>query len=503
MNDVAAPGFESIRRVEAFRRFHVRTSLMYGGAVMLTFVLLVVGFYYLWLDSEKKGLQRRLLDVAATIAEVVDVEAISAVDLKNEAFTSLHEETHAQFARIARRDPDIFTIYILRPSDVEGEMYFFVDYVKEGEFGAPGELYIVEDTPVMLEGLERPAVEQELYEDEFGLSLSAYAPLITDEGEHIGLVGIDVQAEQLAVIEGRVLQVSIVILLVSLSAIAFISVTVANSIREPLGRLIRATWEVAHGNLDVHVEMSRRDEFGVLANHFDQMIDDLKDQRTLRGLFGQYMSEDLARSLLADDTKVNLGGEEVFVTILFCDLKSYSTISERLPPQELVGMLNEYLGVMNEIIDEHDGCVIEFLGDAILAVFGAPQQVEDHTDKATRCAIAMREALEDLNETWRLAGIDESWKELGIEKIECRIGLNTGLVVAGNMGSKTRMKYAVIGDAVNLAARLEALNTEYGTTILLSEQVLPGLSPELVERSTRMGKTLVKGRTQPVTIYSV
>jgi len=155
------------------------------------------------------------------------------------------------------------------------------------------------------------------------------------------------------------------------------------------------------------------------------------------------------------------------------------------------------------VIDEHHGCVIEFLGDGILAVFGAPQTYPEHAEMAVRCAVAMRDALRQLNKQWEQEGMAERWQDMGIDHIECRIGLHTGPVVAGNLGSKTRMKYAVIGDTVNVAARLEALNKEYDTTILMSDEVVTRLPNDLRERCDKVGITVVKGRQQTVVSYSI
>jgi len=170
---------------------------------------------------------------------------------------------------------------------------------------------------------------------------------------------------------------------------------------------------------------------------------------------------------------------------------------------QVVEMLNQYLGAMSEVIEEHDGCVIEFIGDAILTVFGAPNTVPDHSEKAVCCALKMRARLLKLNTEWEKTGLSRYWKNCGMDELGARIGIHTGRVVAGNLGSRTRMKYAVIGDTVNVAARLEALNKELGTDILMSMEVydhLPeGLIPDIKDQDIHA----VKGREQSVRVYSI
>ena len=500
-----APGMEldPIREIRAFHRFHFRLTMLYGSVVIITLALLVLIFYNLWSKSEIESLQQRLLTLSTSLAATINADQIAAYDLEATTLTPFHQEIYEQFKAMAERDKDIDSIYILRPSNVPTELFFFIDYAKGEMVGDPGQFYSAEDTPIMLKGFSRPAVENIPYRDEFGYTLSAYAPLRTAEGKAIGLVGVDVKAERLTMVENRVLMASGVIFVISFVVIALVSWVVSRSIREPLGRLIQGTGAVAQGNLDVRMHMRREDEFGLLGKYFDKMAVELKERQTLRDLFGRYLSEDVARSVLAQEQKIDLGGEEVVVTVLFCDLKDYTTISERLSPLQMVSMLNEYLGVMNSIIDQHRGCVIEFLGDGILAVFGAPQATPDHAEKGARCALAMREALDSLNKQWQADGLAQRWQALGVDHIEFRIGLHTGAVVAGNLGSKTRMKYAVIGDTVNVAARLEHLNKEFGTTILVSDDVKARLPNELAAQTTQMGLSQVKGRSQPVICHSL
>lgn len=499
----SAPVLDPTREIKAFHRFHYRLTLLYGGAVILTLALLVYVFYSLWTRSEIESLQARLLTLSSSLAHSIDADRVATYDLKATELTEFHQEIYRQFKAMAERDPQIDSIYILRPSTVPTDLYFFVDYAKGEMVGQPGEYYSAVDTPVLLRGFAASTVENEPYRDEFGYTLSAYSPLVTTQGKPIGLVGVDVKAELLNQAEHRILAASAIIFLISFVVIALVSWVVSRSIREPLGRLIYGTGAVAQGNLDVRMRMQRVDEFGLLGKHFDKMADELKEREMLRDLFGRYLSEDVARSVLSQDQKIDLGGEEVVVTVLFCDLKNYTTISERLSPLQMVSMLNEYLGVMNSIIDQHKGCVIEFLGDGILAVFGAPQAYSDHAEKAARCALAMREGLESLNRQWQSDGLAQRWEEVVEGNIEFRIGLHTGLVVAGNLGSKTRMKYAVIGDTVNVAARLEQLNKNFDSTVLMSDEVKSRLPNELASRATRQGEVPVKGRSQSVVVYSI
>jgi adenylate cyclase len=190
--------------------------------------------------------------------------------------------------------------------------------------------------------------------------------------------------------------------------------------------------------------------------------------------------------------KVVLGGESLKVTILFTDIRSFTSISERMDPQQLVGLLNEYFSEMVGIVMQEDGVVDKYIGDAIMAVFGAPVPKPEDAVNAVRAAVRMRQALQDLNR--RL-------EARGVPTLRTGIGIHTGEVVAGNIGSEKRMEYTVIGDAVNLASRLESNTKELGVNVLISEDTYQ-LTKHVVEaRAVR--EITVKGRKQPVMTYEV
>ena len=222
----------------------------------------------------------------------------------------------------------------------------------------------------------------------------------------------------------------------------------------------------------------------------------------LQETFGRYFSEEVMETLLSDDEQA-LEGQERWVTVLFSDLASYSTIIESMSPVQVVKLLNSYLTAMQEIIEEHHGVILEYIGDAILVVFGAPNRLEDHQEHSVRCAVAMRERLDQLNQEWLNEGTARYWKNRGIDNMNCRIGLHTGSVVAGNLGSDRHMKYGIVGDAVNIAARLEQKNKELGTTILMSAEVQGSLPVAMAETLEDQGLMAIKGREQSKRIYSI
>jgi adenylate cyclase len=217
-----------------------------------------------------------------------------------------------------------------------------------------------------------------------------------------------------------------------------------------------------------------------------------REKRWLRQAFGQYVSDSLVEAIIASPERLQLGGEEVEVTVLFTDLVNFSSMAETIAPKELIRLLNDYFSTMTEIILAHQGTVDKFIGDAIMAFWGAPLPLADHAVLACETALEIQAAMRPLQ---------EGWEAQGFPRISSRIGLHTGPVVAGNVGSRKRFNYTVMGDTVNLASRLEHANKFYGTEIMLSEATYLRLGNTYLVRELDLVQ--VRGRVQPVTIYEL
>jgi class 3 adenylate cyclase len=207
-------------------------------------------------------------------------------------------------------------------------------------------------------------------------------------------------------------------------------------------------------------------------------------------VFGRYVARDVVEKLLDDPNGLKLGGEKRVVSVLMCDLRGFTIIAERLPPERVVEMLNIYLSSMAEVVTAHRGIINDFIGDGILAMFGAPIRRDDFTESAVRCAIAMQSAMKDVNE--RIA-------QFGVPPLDMGIGINTGEVVVGNIGSLERAKYGVVGNTVNLASRIESATV--GGQILVSRSTidaLPGILEILGEMTVQ-----VKGAAEPMTVFDI
>jgi adenylate cyclase len=217
-----------------------------------------------------------------------------------------------------------------------------------------------------------------------------------------------------------------------------------------------------------------------------------REKRRVKKLFGQYVSKDVYEQLVASPSLARLGGHRRDMTVLFSDIRGFTTVSERGQPEDIVHTLNEYFTRMVDLVFRHKGTLDKFVGDMVMALFGAPLDDPLHADHAVEAALDMLDELARLNAKWTAEGRPI---------LDIGIGINTGPMIAGNIGSEAIMSYTVIGDAVNLGSRLESLNKQYGTRIIISEATRSRLTGTYLFRP--LGNVIVKGKTQPVAIFEV
>jgi adenylate cyclase len=217
-----------------------------------------------------------------------------------------------------------------------------------------------------------------------------------------------------------------------------------------------------------------------------------RERRRIKETFQHYVSHDVIEQVLNDPGHLRLGGHERVLTVLFSDLAGFTSYSERYTPSEIIGVLSEYYDRMTEQVFAHRGTLTAYVGDELMAIFGAPMEEKDHAKLACTAALAMRDARRDLA---------EKFAKLGRPPLKARTGINTGLMLVGNYGSKYRFNYSVLGDQVNLASRLEQLGKAYGVEIIIGEGTAELIGNEFLVRE--MDKVQVKGRKQALRIYEL
>ncbi|MDC7224980.1 MAG: adenylate/guanylate cyclase domain-containing protein, partial [Spirochaetales bacterium] len=282
------------------------------------------------------------------------------------------------------------------------------------------------------------------------------------------------------------LYLMIMILSLTILMIYFFSKTITL----PLARLMVATKMIEKGLYELKLKVRNRDETGVLTQAFIDMGHGLQERERMKDAFGRFVNKEVAE--MAARGELHLGGETKEATIFFSDIRAFTAISEKLEPGEVVEFLNEYMTEMVRCVNDNLGHVDKYIGDAIMGLWGVPKSHGNDPENCINCALAMREALIQFN---RGRGGDKK----PIIKIGC--GINSGPVVSGQIGSIDRMEYTVIGDAVNLASRIEPLNKPMGTDILISTDTYDQVRG--IYHVVPMNKIKVKGKSEPQQIYAV
>ena len=316
--------------------------------------------------------------------------------------------------------------------------------------------------------------------------LGSWKKLGFTTGGVISTVNEDRAFEQVYNIQRRNIYLMIIVLMLSILFVYFY----ANSLTNPILTLVDASHEVEKGNYSVNLKVGAHDEIGILTNSFNSMTKGLDEREKMKDAFGKFVNKDIAE--LAMKGEIKLGGERKYCAIFFSDIRSFTSISEKLEPEEVVEFLNQYMTEMVKCISATHGIVDKFIGDAIMATWGALHHDDMAVENAINGTLMMREALLKFN-----IGRGGDKKPI----IQIGSGINSGYVISGQIGSNERLEYTVIGDAVNLASRIESLNKPFGTDILISEEAYSKVKD--IFHVEKMQSIKVKGKEEPQTIFAV
>lgn len=289
---------------------------------------------------------------------------------------------------------------------------------------------------------------------------------------------------------------NILITLIAMCLSFLVIYNFANTLSKPLFKLVTVAKEVEDGIFKVDIQPTTRDEIGLLTNSFKDMGKGLEEREKIKNILGNMIDPVVVSEAMKDLQALKRGSEKQ-ITAFFSDVASFSTISEKLASMDLANLLNEYLSAMTIILKQHDGILDKYIGDAIVGIFNAPIDVQDHSLEAARASVEMIKKLQELRLYWE--NNHKYIKEA--QQMKIRIGLNTGIAKVGFMGTDALASYTMMGDTVNLAARLEAAGKDYGVDILVSESVKEKIQDEMFVQFLDLVR--VKGKNEPVKIFSL
>ena len=444
----------------------IKLSLLITALVVLTVAL--VGLFLLRQQQQSltAEMTKRGLTMAENFAAGAKTPLLTGDDL-----------TLGVLVTDAMKDPDVSYVIV---ADHDGRVLAHSD--------SRAAVKSTVERPKGLEPLQDRLLVQ-IYKTPQGRIIDFAVPLVYS-GVPVGALYLGFSEEAITAALASARNQALVITLVMVLAGLGGAVGLAALLSRPIFRLVQATGAIAAGNFNITLPVASRDELGMLTDSFNRMARSLREKEMIKRAFTRYVAREVVEEILKNPENMALTGERREVTVLFCDVRGFTPLSERLSPEEVVLLLNDFYNLMIETTFKHDGTLDKFLGDAVMAVFGAPLAHPDHSARAIRTAVAMREGI---------VGLNERRARDGKEPIAVGIGVSAGEAVAGTVGTEDRMEYTVIGDSVNLAARLES-NAKPGQ-ILISHRTYERVR-DLVD-ARPLGRIRVKGKEEEVEVYEV
>ena len=343
-------------------------------------------------------------------------------------------------------------------------------------------------------------VNKDYVEDRWGMWLTTTIPILDQDGSIIAVLGLDLDAKGIYNNLQNLKIILFIVLVGMLLLTIFTSITLANFISKPIVLLKDAAEEVRRGNMSVNIKINSNDEIGQLGSAFNLMIKNINSSiqeiKLQKDAFYRFVPEEFLKILERDSaTDINLGDKIIDdMTILFSDIRSFTTISETIPPEEVYEFLNEYFQLISPLIVAGGGFIDKYMGDGIMAIFANRTNKKDSADSSIHTSISLIKELEKYNQKRMLKGK---------EPIRIGIGINTGELIIGTVGTKDRLSTTVVGNTVNLASRLESITLKYSTEIIVSASTIATLKDHSLVRYREIDTIIAKGMTSPCEIYEV
>jgi len=453
-------------------RFQTRIFLYSLAVALLSSLLAAAILYFPARSLAMDLLKSNVLSIAATVAALLDSEEHETIrnptDQSGAPYASVEETLRRARNANRRRDLYVKYLYTMRPyAENPARAVFVVDAEEKGEDKSDvGSIYKSEDPNMKIRWNEARA-EDRFMRDQWGVWLTAYAPLRNARGDSVAAVGVDVSAKEThGKLDSLLRNAGIALAAAALFAWLF-SKLAAFQLAKPLRKIRSAIDALARGDYSRTLELKSKDEFAEVAAAINEMSAGLQQRDDLKGALARYVSEDILQDVIYAGKSTELFSQRKKVTILFADVRGFTNMSEQSSPEETVLFLNQYFEAMIDAIFRNKGHLNKFMGDGLMALFGALREDPFQEENAVQAALDMREALTTLKTQWALS---DQPALRNIAHLEIGIGINTGLAIVGNIGSRRRMEFTAIGDAVNLASRLEqATRGREGVDILVSE----------------------------------
>ncbi|MBS0620751.1 MAG: HAMP domain-containing protein [Verrucomicrobia bacterium] len=477
-----------------------RTKL-YFALIGIALVSSLSGFGILFFELKKFTLldeQVKAITVAATTASLLDAELLKQLHGEADQGGAAYQQIKASLlkARTANRRHNIYInyLYTLRPNPQNPqELLFLVDAEENPKLASKiqdvDQNAYVSDVLMHLDEYYCPG---KFISDQWGTWLTGFAPIYDEEGNYVATVGADISLDRYLSDLKKLLPIFFYGFAAALLFALGGAYLLARQVTLSLKSLLDCVREIGGGNLECKANLHTHDEFEELGREINTMTEGLQERERLKLNFARYVSHHVMEKILRAESSTKLEGERRKITVLFSDIRQFTHLSEELPPEAVVALLNEYFEVMLEVVFRYQGTLDKFIGDGIMVEFGAPLDDPLQEEHAVAAAIEMQS---------ELIKLVAKWKKEGKPEIAMGVGVHTGYAIVGNIGSERRLEYTAIGDTVNVAARLEQSTKLLKKKILISETTHEAIRDRFAFKS--LGPMVLAGRKEPITVYYV
>jgi adenylate cyclase len=443
-------------------------------------------------------IHRKARSIAATTAALLDPATASAIRQRSDESRPEYTRLQTQLRRVRdlnrRKDVWVERIFMLVPAPENPRVVEYgADAEERFEYTRhPGDIYMRNGQPVTigLAGIDKLSENLESFQAGY---LSSFAAVADRSGALVAMVGVTLVPAPHSTLQNLGPAI-LAPFAVTLALTILVAAILARGVTRPLHALQQSIESVGKGDFSAAISVPEgvRGEFGRMAAAISAMAIGLRERDKIKRAFSGYISRQVLDAIMAAGELSALKGERRRVTVMFSDIRGFTTMAEAMRPERVVELLSEYFDRMVEVILHHQGIIDKFLGDGMMVIFGAPLDDPYQEEHAVAAAIEMQQ---------QLAALCRKWEAEGQPAIRMGIGINSGAAVVGNIGSDQRMEYTAIGDTVNLAARLESASKDLGVDIVVSEHTYDAIRS--LYRWKSEGEVTVKGRTEPVRTYSI
>ena len=441
-------------------------------------------------------IRSKILSLVVNSEQLIDPQNIERyIDSKGDKTSVDYKELNQKLTEIRdlNRRSDVYVqfVYLIKKYP-DSDQYFLVMEVESGKEDKNkfGELYPFRFA--IPSGLSSPYVTTHIYSDNWGTWLTGYAPIYDAAGNEIAVLGIDVRTEEIYLELEKLLLYDLVAFAISVFVAVVFAYFLSKLVSSSLSILCDTVRSIGKGDFSARCTLDTQDEFSELSTAVNLMAKGLEERERLKVGFARYVSQYALEELLKLDKPITLEGERKRVTLLFSDIRHFTSLAEELPPEEVLRLLNEYFTEMIEVIFNYGGTLDKFIGDGIMVEFGAPLEDKLQELHAVLAAIHMQLHLDKLS---------EKWEKEGRKPLQMGIGIHAGLAVIGNIGSELRMEYTAIGDTVNIASRLERLTKKINKEIIISKSVYDKVKDHFICEDLK--EIEIPGRKGIIQAYSI